>query len=76
MSKVSKKINEIKDKLDSISGLDDDYVYSWIESIDKIVTPIVDICSTWSEEEDEKGTIFYKKRVESPLKELFNKSED
>lgn len=76
MSKVSKKINKIKDKLDSISGLDDDYVYNWIESIDKIVTPIVDICSTWSEEEDEKGTIFYKKRIEEPLKELFYKNED
>ena len=73
MSKVSKKINEIKEKLDSISGLDDDYVYNWIESIDKIVTPIVDICSTWSEEEDEKGTIFYKKRIEEPLKSIMDK---
>ena len=26
MSRVSKKVNEIKEKLDSISGLDDDYI--------------------------------------------------
>lgn len=73
MSKVSKKVNEIKEKLDSISGLEDDYVYTWLESIERIVNPIVDICSTWSEQTDEAGTVFYKKRVESPLKEIMNK---
>ena len=41
-------------KLDSISGLDDDFVYKYLEIIENFVNPIVDICSEWAESEDEK----------------------
>ena len=54
MSKCSKKVNAIKMKLDSISGLDDDFVYKYLEIIENFVNPIVDICSEWAESEDEK----------------------
>lgn len=32
MSKCSKKCNEIKQKIDNISGLDDDFVYDWLKN--------------------------------------------
>lgn len=68
MSRCSKKINEIKEKLDSISGLNDDYVYRYLESIDNIVTPIVEICSQWSEESDENRNHIFKKKNRKSFK--------
>lgn len=68
MSRCSKKINEIKEKLDSISGLNDDYVYRYLESIDNIVTPIVEICSQWSEISDEHRNHIFKKKNRKSFK--------
>lgn len=68
MSRCSKKINEIKEKLDSISGLNDDYVYRYLESIDNIVTPIVEICTKWSEESDENRNYIFKKKNRKSFK--------
>ena len=33
MSKCSELCNQIKDKIDSVSGLDDDYTYEWLLSL-------------------------------------------
>ena len=58
MSKVSLKINKIKDKLDSISGLDGDYTFERILEIDKIVDKKVNEINRHSGEEELNGTIF------------------
>ena len=68
MSRCSKKINEIKEKLDSISGLNDDYVYRYLESIDSIVTPIVEICTEWSEISNEHRNYISKKKNKKSFK--------
>lgn len=38
MSKCSKKCNEICEKIQSISGLDDDFVYDKLDAIDNIIS--------------------------------------
>lgn len=40
MSKCSKKCNEIKQKIDNISGLDDETVYDWLKRLDNVTEAI------------------------------------
>lgn len=68
MSKCSKKVNEIKSKLDSISGLDDDFVYKYLEIIENFVNPVVDICNQWSEISDEHRNHIFKKKSRKSFK--------
>lgn len=58
MSKCSKKCNEIKEKIDSISGLDDDYVYDWLNSLESVTNAIVDIIDNYADRNELNGTIF------------------
>lgn len=60
MSKVSSKINRIKKKLDSISGLDDDFVMSSVNKIDIFVNIILDDINRYLKENPLNGTIFKK----------------
>ena len=76
MSRCSKKINEIKEKLDSISGLNDDYVYKYLEIIENFVNPIVDICSQWSEISDEHRNHIFKKKSRKSFKRNYEEVEN
>lgn len=58
MSKCSKKCNEIKQKIDSISGLDDDYVYECLKEMENIVNAIVDILDNYDDSDKLNGTCF------------------
>lgn len=58
MSKCSKKCNEIKKKIDSISGLDDDFVYDWLKSLDNITNAIVGIIDNYVDRNELNGTCF------------------
>lgn len=60
MSKVSSKINRIKKKLDSISGLDDDFIMSSVNKIDIFVNIILDDINRYLKEDPLNGTIFKK----------------
>lgn len=60
MSKVSTKINRIKKKLDSISGLDDDFIMSSVNKIDIFVNIILDDINRYLKENPLNGTIFKK----------------
>lgn len=58
MSKVSAKINKIKNKLDSISGLDGDFVFEHISEIEKVVNKNVEEINQHCTEDELNGTIF------------------
>lgn len=58
MSKCSKKCNEIKQKIDSISGLDDDIVYSWLKTLENMTDAIVEIIDSYAERNELNGTCF------------------
>lgn len=58
MSKCSKKCNEIKSKIDSISGLDDETVYDWLKRLDNVTTAITDIIDDYSNRNELNGTCF------------------
>jgi hypothetical protein len=58
MSKVSAKINNIKDKLDSISGLDGDFTFERILEIEKVVNEKVNEIDKHCNEDETNGTIF------------------
>ena len=58
MSKVSAKINNIKGKLDSISGLDGDFTFERILEIEKVVNEKVDEIDKHCNEDETNGTIF------------------
>lgn len=60
MSKCSKKCNEIKTKIDSISGLDDDWVYGNLLELEKYVTKVVDSINKYADEDELNGTCFKK----------------
>ena len=64
MSKITKKINNIKNKLDSISGLDGQFVEIRIRYIEKLVNRMVHeidqhekenstSCTIWEDKKDE-----------------------
>lgn len=54
MSKCSKKCNEIKQKVDSISGLDDNFVYECLTTIESIIK----IINNYADENKLNGTCF------------------
>lgn len=58
MSKVSAKINNIKGKLDSISGLDGDFTFERILEIEKVVNEKVNEIDKHCHEDETNGTIF------------------
>lgn len=58
MSKVSAKINKIKQNLDDISGLDGDFVYNKICCIDDIVSKMVQEICCYEALGETNGTIF------------------
>ena len=58
MSKCSKKCNEIKAKIDSISGLDDEWVYGNLLELEKHVTKVVDSIEKYADEDELNGTCF------------------
>lgn len=61
MSKCSKKCNEIKEKIDSISGLDGDYIQERLEIIEDLVNKTVKEIDKHCDENETNGTIFEKK---------------
>ena len=61
MSKCSKKCNEIKQKIDNISGLDDEYVYDWLVRLDSFTEAITSIIEGGGDSDELNGTCFNKK---------------
>lgn len=61
MSRCSKKCNEIKAKIDSISGLDDGVVYDWLQRLDNVTVAIVRIIEDYADRQDLNGTCFKRK---------------
>lgn len=62
MSKCSKKCNEIKQRIDSISGLDDNIVYDWLKRLEKVTDAIVDIIDNHADKNKLNGTCFKEKK--------------
>lgn len=60
MSKCSKKCNEIEAKIDSISGLDDDWVYGNLLALESQVDVIVSSIKKYADEDELNGTCFKK----------------
>ena len=58
MSRCSKKCNEIKARIDSISGLDDGIVYDWLQRLDNVTVAIVKIIEDYADRQDLNGTCF------------------
>ena len=58
MSRCSKKCNEIKAKIDSISGLDDGVVYNWLQGLDTVTVAIVEIIEDYADRQKLNGTCF------------------
>ncbi len=54
MSRCSKKCNKIKAKIDSISGLDDDFVFEELCKIENII----DLLDKYADEDELNGTCF------------------
>ena len=61
MSICSKKCNEICDKVQSISGLSDDYVYEQLEKLFIYTNTIVNDIEKYAHEDILNGTCFKKK---------------
>ncbi len=70
MSKCSKKCNEIKEKIDSISGLDDDYVYFWLNHLDNYVLLVTSMLSDYADKDELHGTCFNDENLEEAIKHL------
>lgn len=58
MSKVSTKINRIKKKLDTVSGLDDDNILYYIDKIDFYVCTVLSEIDLYLKDDPLNGTIF------------------
>lgn len=58
MSKITTKINKMKDKLDSVSGLDGDYTYKQLELLETVVNIYVSKIEKHEKENGLNGTIF------------------
>lgn len=58
MSKCSKKCNEIKEKIDSISGLDDDVIYKWLLAFENITDAMVNTIKDYTNLDKFNGTCF------------------
>lgn len=61
MSRCSKLCNEIKRRIDSISGLDDDFVYDWLKRLEIITEEITSLIKDYSDKSELNGTCFNKK---------------
>lgn len=64
MSRTTKSINNIKRKLDSISGLDGDYIQERLKKIENLVNKTVKEIDKHCDEDEINGTIFEKKGAE------------
>jgi len=62
MSRCSKKCNEIKAKIDSISGLDDGIVYDWLQRLDTVTDAIVGFIEDYADRQKLNGTCFKRRR--------------
>lgn len=58
MSKTTTKINKIKKKLDSISGLEDKVILSYIDNIDFYVSMVISEIDLYLKDDPLNGTIF------------------
>ena len=58
MSRCSKKCNEIKEKIDSISGLDDDYIYKLLERLEEVTEEITGVIENYADSNELNGTCF------------------
>lgn len=58
MSKCSKKCNEICEKIQSISGLDDDFVYGMLITLEKEANIVVDTIGKYADLNQINGTCF------------------
>lgn len=58
MSKVSTRINRMKDKLDSVSGLDDEYVDTQLDFIERILNIYVGKIERYADKNEINGTVF------------------
>lgn len=74
MSRCSKKCNEIKAKIDSISGLDDNYVYKYLCMLENITDGIVIIIKDYADRDELNGTVFKNKK--SLFNDLFHIEKD
>lgn len=63
MSKCSKKCNEIKQKIDSISGLDDDFVYNKLKELELLVNEKVEEIDRYADKDKLNGTCFKNKKI-------------
>lgn len=54
MSRCSKKCNELKEKINNISGLDDDYIFEILSKIENQI----DLINKYADEDDLNGTCF------------------
>lgn len=63
MSKCSKKYNEIKKKIDSISGLDDTKIYEWLGNLEAVVDVFVERIIQYANEDKTNGTCFNKENI-------------
>lgn len=61
MSRCSKICNEIKKRIDNISGLDDDFVYDWLKRLKIITEEITSLIEDYSDRNELNGTCFNKK---------------
>ena len=58
MSKCSKKCNEIKEKIDSISGLNDEVIYKWLLAFENITDAMVNTIKDYDDLDEFNGTCF------------------
>ena len=58
MSKTSKLCNDIKSKIDSISGLDDDVIYNQLLSFNNFIDSRIEFINSYILENELFGTIF------------------
>ena len=58
MSRVSKRINNIKNKLDSISGLEVDFVFDKLDILDKYIDIMLVVINDYLTDNKFNGTIF------------------
>lgn len=58
MSKVTVKINRMKNKLDSVSGLDGDYVNEQLDYIERVLNIYIDKIDKYADKDEVNGTIF------------------
>lgn len=64
MSKVSKSVNVLKNKLDSISGLDGDFVFNRLLFLDKFIDVLLLDIDNYLSEDVLNGTIFKDNTIE------------